>query len=79
MIATLTVSFLAALAKSAFSSIADEVGAAITNWYVQRQTTETLGLIAEAADLAANAKTDADRLSASKAWYVALNRLKYTP
>lgn len=52
--------------------------AAVTNWYVQRQKSETLSKIADAAALAAHAQTDEDRYAAAKAWQDALSRPRYT-
>lgn len=47
---------------------------AVTAWYIERQKSETLSLIADAAALAARAQTDDDRYKAAEAWRVALSR-----
>lgn len=52
----------------------EDLAAAITQWYVARQTSQTLGMIADAAALAARAETDDDRYKAAQAWVDALSR-----
>jgi hypothetical protein len=52
--------------------------AAVTNWYVQRQTSQTLAAIANAADLAASAQTQEQRYAAAQAWETALSRPRVT-
>lgn len=47
---------------------------AITLWYVQQQTNETLAAIADAAAFAARAQTDADRYTAAQMWRTALSK-----
>ena len=64
----------ALIAVPKLASLVESLCAQITAWYVARQTNETLSLIADAAALSANSKTDQDRLNASKAWQIALSR-----
>jgi len=45
---------------------------AVVSWYVSRQTQETLSAIADAAALAANAKTDDEKFAAAQKWQTAL-------
>lgn len=52
---------------------------AVTLWYCQRATTQTLQNIADAAALGANAKTDADRIAVAQAWQSALSSGRITP
>ena len=47
---------------------------AVVQWYVARQNAETLGMISDAAALAARAETDEDRYKAADAWAAALKR-----
>jgi len=75
----LLVAVLASLAKAGFTTIADEIGAAITLWYCQRAQTQTLSAIADAAALAAHATTDEERYAAADAWQKALSRPRITP
>jgi PIN domain nuclease of toxin-antitoxin system len=55
----------------------EQFAAAVTDWYVKRQTAQTLSMIADAAALGARAKTQKDRLDADKAWKAALSRDRY--
>ncbi|MBK9496890.1 MAG: hypothetical protein IPO08_20920 [Xanthomonadales bacterium] len=55
----------------------EQFAAAVTDWWIKRQTTETLAMIADAAALGARAKTQKDRLDATKAWARALGRDRY--
>jgi hypothetical protein len=75
---SIAVIFNALVAIPKIASLVESFASGIVNWWVQRQTNETLGLIADAVALQSNAKTDADRAAASKAWYVATNRPRYT-
>lgn len=52
----------------------EDFAAAITSWYVQRQKSQTLSMIADAAALAARAQTDEERYKATDAWHAALTR-----
>jgi hypothetical protein len=52
--------------------------AQVTLWMVQRQTNETLSLIADAAAQAARATTDAERYASAQAWQAALTRSRTT-
>lgn len=47
---------------------------AVTLWWVQRQNSQTLAMIADAASLAARAETSDDRFKASDAWAAVLKR-----
>lgn len=51
---------------------------AVVLWYVSRQKSETLGLIADAAAYAARAQTREDRLNAAQKWQNALSRPRTT-
>lgn len=51
---------------------------AVSLWWVQRQTTANLQAIADAAALAARAKTDEDRYKAAEAWRAALSNSRIT-
>ena len=51
---------------------------AIVLWWVQRQTGQTLSLIADAAALAARASTDEERYASAEAWQKALSRPRVT-
>ncbi len=53
--------------------VMDFIGA-LTSWYVQKQTRETQGLIADAAALGARAQTQEDRYVCAEAWQKALSR-----
>lgn len=50
---------------------------AIVVWYVQKQTGDTLVMIADAAALAARAQTDEDRFKAAEKWRAALSNTRY--
>ena len=52
--------------------------AGIASWYIQRQTSETLAAIANAADAAASASTDAERYAAAQLWQTALSKPRVT-
>ena len=56
----------------------ERFAAAVTGWYVERQTSKTLALIADAAALSARAKTHEERLNAAQAWVRALSRDRYS-
>lgn len=50
----------------------------IVAWYVQKQTSDTLAAIADAAAFAAKAQTDDDRYQAAQKWRDALSRDRFT-
>lgn len=52
----------------------EEFAKAVTQWYVARQTSQTLGMIADAAAFAARAKSDEERFQAALRWKNALSR-----
>lgn len=52
----------------------EDFAAAVTMWWVQRQKTETLALVADAAALGAKAENDEERYKATDAWALALKR-----
>ena len=54
----------------------ESFASAVTLWFVERQNNETLSAISDAAALAANAKTDADRFKAAQSWQSALSRAR---
>jgi hypothetical protein len=56
----------------------DEVVQAIITWWVARQNTATLALVADAAALASRAQTSEDRLNADIAWKTALSQPRIT-
>jgi hypothetical protein len=75
MVVTIILAVLNAIAAiPAIAKYFEEAMAAIVGWYVARQQAETLGMIADAAALAARAVTDEDRYQAAKAWQDALAR-----
>jgi hypothetical protein len=51
----------------------ESFASAVSLWYISRQTTANLAAIANAADLAATAKTDEERYAAALAWKNALS------
>lgn len=55
----------------------ERFAAAVVDWYIDRQQTETLKLISDAAALSARAKTREDRLKAAEKWKEALSRERY--
>lgn len=64
-------------AITAIPQIAGYVESAIQQivlWWVQRQQSQTLSEIADAAALASHAQTDADRYAAAQAWQSAIAR-----
>lgn len=68
-------SLFTALANiKAIAGYIETFASAVTGWYVQKQTTETLSQISDAAAFAARAKTDDDRYQAAEKWRVALSR-----
>jgi hypothetical protein len=52
---------------------------AVTLWYCQRATNQTLQAISDAAALAAKASTDAERYAAAQAWQQALSKPRVSP
>lgn len=56
------------------ASYVESAVSTIVQWYVNRQTKETLANIADAAAFAAIAETQEDRYAASERWRVALSR-----
>ena len=56
----------------------ESLAAAITSWYVNRQTSQNLQAIADAAAFAASAKTDSDKFLAAQKWQSALSRPNVT-
>lgn len=65
-------SALVALPK--IGALIESLISSITLWYIQRQTTQTLSQIADAAALASRAQTDDERYQAAQAWQSALSR-----
>ncbi len=57
----------------------EKFASAVTAWYCQRATNETLQAISDAAALAARATTDAERYAAAQAWQAALSTPRITP
>lgn len=51
---------------------------AVTLWFCQHSTNETLSAIADAAALASGATTDAQRFAAAEAWTKALSNPRVT-
>jgi hypothetical protein len=72
--ATITLILNALVAIPKIAGYVETFAAAIVSWYVNRQTTETLAAIANAADLAATATTQDQRYAAAQAWQTALQR-----
>lgn len=75
------------IVKSVFDGIAaipaiagyvEQFAAAVTAWYVQRQTAKQLQAIADAAAMAARAETEDDRYAASKNWVDTLSKPRYS-
>lgn len=54
----------------------ESFASAVTGWWIARQTTLTLSMIADAAAMSARAQTDADRFACAAAWQKALSRPK---
>lgn len=70
---------LALNALIAIPKIGDMVMSAVNQvvqWWIQRQTNETLGQISDAAALGARAKTDADRYAVAAKWQEVLQRAR---
>lgn len=72
--ATLLAIFTALANIKAIAGYCEEFAGALALWYIQRQKTETLAQIADAAAMAARAETDEDRYAAAAAWQKALSR-----
>ena len=51
----------------------EKFAASVAMWWVQRQKSEVLAQIADAAALGARAKTDEERYAATDAWHRALS------
>ena len=65
----------------AIPKIADLVMSAVSqivSWYVQKQTSDTLAAISDAAAFAARAQTDDDRMQAAQKWRDALSNPRWT-
>lgn len=56
----------------------ESFASAVALWYIQRQTNQTLGLIADAAALASRASSDEERYAAAEKWQVALSQPRIT-
>lgn len=76
---TWTILLNALAAIPSLVNFVETAASAITLWLIQRQTTQTLGMIADAAALSANAKTEQDIANASKAWQSALSQPRISP
>jgi hypothetical protein len=71
--------FFTALANiKSIAGYLDQFAGAVMLWYVQRQGTETLSQISDAAALSARAQSDQDRYAAAQAWQTALSRPRVT-
>lgn len=55
------------------------VVSSIVQWWLNKQTANTLGLIADAAAQGARAQTDQDRYKAAAAWQKALSQPRIIP
>ena len=76
----MVLSSLNALAASpSILGYVESFASAVTLWYCQRATNQTLSAIADAAALAAKASTDAERYAAAQAWQTALSTSRITP
>lgn len=74
----LVISILNALAAiPSILGYVEKFATAVTEWWVNRQTSETLSQIADAAALASRAQSDEDRYKAAEAWRVALSRDRF--
>ena len=77
---TTVITVLNALAAiPAILGYVESFASAVTLWFCQRATNETLTAISTAADLAASATTDAERFAAAAAWQKALSTSRVTP
>ena len=76
----MVLSILSALAAiPSILGYVESFASAVTLWYCQRATNQTLSAIADAAALAAKASTDAERYAAAQAWQTALSTSRITP
>lgn len=78
MLAFVTSTFTALANIKAIAGYIDEFAGAVVIWYVQRQKSETLTQISDAAALAARADTDEARYEAAQKWKDALSRNRVT-
>lgn len=56
----------------------ESFAATIVSWWLQRQTNQTLSMVADAAALAAHAETDEARYAAAQNWQTVLSRPRVT-
>jgi hypothetical protein len=59
-------------------ALVEEIASAVTLWWMQRQSNETLAAISDAAALSAKAQSDEDRYQAAARWQSALSRPRVT-
>lgn len=78
MIAFVTALFTALSSIAAIAKYVEEFASAVSIWYINRQQTETLAKIADAAALASRAKTQEERFEAAKQWQKVLSRPRVT-
>lgn len=72
---SLVISILNALiALPKIGSLVEKFCAAVSAWWISRQTSETMKAIADAAAFSARAKTDEDRYKGAELWRSALSR-----
>ena len=72
--ATIASLFDALVAIKGLADYIFKFAGAVSLWYVQKQQSETLSAIADAAAFASRAKTDDERYQAAQKWRDALSR-----
>lgn len=78
MVSFVTSLFTALSSIAAIAKYVEEFASAVSIWYINRQQTDTLAKIADAAALASRAKTQEERLAAAEKWQDVLSRPRVT-
>jgi phosphosulfolactate phosphohydrolase-like enzyme len=74
MIAIVTGIFTALANIKAIAGYVEQFASAVSVWWINRQHTETLSQIADAAAMASRAKSQEERIAAAEKWRQVLSR-----
>lgn len=80
MVVSVVLAVLNAIAAiPAIAGYVQQAVQAIVGWYINKQNTETLAQIADAAASAARATNEEERYAAAQKWHDALSRSRISP
>jgi len=79
MVAFITAALTALAAIPAIAGYVEKAVQAVVAWYINKQNSDTLAEIANAAAMAARATNEEERYAAAEQWRQALSRSRITP